>query len=440
MAVYPLKNNTITIIGGGLAGSEAAFQLAEKKFNVVLYEMRPHKLTEAHQTGLMAELLCSNSLKSIDITNSNGLLKKELELMGSLLIKIAYETRIPAGNALSVDRKLFAEKVTNILENHPNITIIREEITEIPNSRPLIIATGPLTSENFARNLINLTKDHLFFYDAISPIVDADTINYEKVFFKSRYDKGDADYLNCPMTREEYEKFYFELINAEKVEFRSFEKAKYYENCIPIEELASRGFKTLIFGPMRPVGLENPITGEKYYAVVQLRKENKEGTAYNIVGFQTKMKIQEQKRVFRLIPGLENVEFLRYGSIHRNTYINAPNILEDNYKIRGEDIYFAGQISGVEGYVESIASGLTVAFDIYHRYLHKSPLKLPEDTALFSLQNYVSHSEPKNFSPSNFHFGMLSSIEGIKDKNLKKQRQAERALIKIEDFLRDLKI
>ncbi len=440
MAASLQKDKTATIIGGGLAGSEAAYQLAQRGIKVVLYEMRPLKLTEAHQTGLLAELLCSNSLKSLDITNSNGLLKKELEIAGSLLIKVAYETRVPSGNALAVDRELFAEKITNILENHPNITIARQEIIDIPHERPLVIATGPLTSDPFAENLKKITKEHLFFYDAISPIVDGDTIDYSKVFFKSRYGKGEDDYLNCPMNKEQYEKFYQELINAEKVELRPFEKAKYYENCMPIEELASRGFKTLLFGTMRPVGLEHPETNEKYYAVIQLRKENIEGTAYNIVGFQTKMKITEQKRVFRLIPGLEQAEFLRYGSIHRNTYINSPKILEGNYKVRGDDIYFAGQISGVEGYVESIASGFTAALDIYLRLTENTSLKLPEDTALFSLQNYVSTADPKHFSPSNFHFGMLSNIEGVKDKKIKKQLQAERAIKKITEFFDNLKV
>jgi methylenetetrahydrofolate--tRNA-(uracil-5-)-methyltransferase len=440
MAVSFLKNSQVTIIGGGLAGSEAAYQLAERGIKVILYEMRPKKLTEAHQTGLLAELLCSNSLKSIDITNANGMLKKELEFAGSLLIRLAYESRVPSGNALSVDRTIFAEKVTNILENHPNIKIIREEIQDIPSDHPLIIATGPLTSPNFAKNLKKLTKDHLFFYDAISPIIEADTIDYSKAFFKSRYGKGEDDYLNCPMNKEEYEKFYNALIKAETVPLRSFEKAKYYENCMPIEELAARGFKTLIFGPMRPVGLEHPITGEKYYAVVQLRKENIEGTAYNIVGFQTKMKVGEQKKVFRLIPGLENAEFLRFGSIHRNTYINSPLILENNYKVKNMQIYFAGQISGVEGYVESIASGFTAAIDIYKRITEDKPLKLPEDTALFSLQHYVSNADPKHFTPSNFHFGMLSNIEEIRDKKLKKQLMAERGTKKIEEFFRDIKI
>lgn len=440
MAAFLQKDKAVTIIGGGLAGSEAAYQLAQRGIKVILYEMRPLKLTEAHQTGLLAELLCSNSLKSLDITNSNGLLKKELEIAGSLLIKIAYETRVPSGNALAVDRQLFAEKVTNILENHPNIKIIRQEIIDIPKERPLVVATGPLTSEPFAENLKKITNEHLFFYDAISPIVDADTIDYSKVFFKSRYGKGEDDYLNCPMNKEQYEIFYHELINAEKVEPRAFEKAKYYENCIPIEELASRGFKTLLFGTMRPVGLEHPVTGEKYYAVIQLRKENKEGTAYNIVGFQTKMKIQEQKRVFRLIPGLQHAEFLRYGSIHRNTYINSPKILTNNYKVKNDDIYFAGQISGVEGYVESIASGFTVALDIYLRLTQNKQLSLPEDTALFSLQNYVTTSDQKHFSPSNFHFGMLSNIEGVKDKKIKKELQAERAIKKITEFFSKLRV
>ncbi|MCX8084007.1 MAG: methylenetetrahydrofolate--tRNA-(uracil(54)-C(5))-methyltransferase (FADH(2)-oxidizing) TrmFO [Calditerrivibrio sp.] len=436
MVPLPQKVDYVTIIGGGLAGSEAAYQLASRGIKVRLYEMRPLKQTEAHQTGLLAELLCSNSLKSMDLENASGLLKKELELMGSLLIKIALETKVPSGNALAVDRELFARKITDILSSHPNIEIIRQEVLHLPEERPLVIATGPLTSDSFSKALQDLTGDQLYFFDAISPIVDADTIDYSKTFFKSRYGKGEDDYLNCPMTKEQYQTFFDALINAEKVEFKEFERIKFYENCIPIEELARRGSKTLLFGPMRPVGLEHPVTKEKYYAVVQLRKENLTGTAYNIVGFQTKMKFPEQKRVFRLIPGLENAEFLRYGSIHKNTYINSPKLLTNNYRLKDENIYFAGQISGVEGYVESIASGLTVALDIFCR-LKGMDMTFPVDTALFSLQEYVKSSDPKNFSPSNFHFGMLSNI-AIKDKKLKKQFQSERAINKIRDLAKKL--
>lgn len=433
------KNNSVIIIGGGLAGSEAAFQLAERGVKVTLFEMRPFTNTEAHNTAFLAELLCSNSLKSIDITNSSGLLKKELELGNSLLIKIAYETRVPSGNTLAVDRNLFSEKITKIIETHPYIKVVREEVSEITdNDLPLIVASGPLTSTKLSEKLVELTGSQLYFFDAISPIIDADSIDYSKCFFKSRYGKGEDDYLNCPMNKEEYEIFYEALLNSERVKFKDFEKMTVYEKCIPIEELADRGIKTLLFGPMRPVGLEHPITGEKYKAVVQLRKENDKGTAYNIVGFQTKMNIESQKKVFRLIPGLENAEFLRFGSVHRNTYINSPTLLEKNYKMKNKNIYFAGQISGVEGYVESIASGFTAALDIFYRYFKNKDFSYPSDTALYSLQNYVSTCQDKKFTPSNFHFGMLSPIDGIRDKKLKKEKMAQRALEKIADFFEKL--
>ncbi|MCA1933529.1 MAG: methylenetetrahydrofolate--tRNA-(uracil(54)-C(5))-methyltransferase (FADH(2)-oxidizing) TrmFO [Calditerrivibrio sp.] len=439
MEQSPPKNSSVTIIGGGLAGSEAAFQLAERGIKVNLFEMRPLTNTEAHSTAFLAELLCSNSLKSMDITNSNGLLKKELELGNSLLIKIAYETKVPSGNALSVDRDLFSQKITEIIETHPYIRVIREEVSEIPDTdSPVIIASGPLTSQKLAKKLEELTGSQLYFFDAISPIIDADSIDYSKCFFKSRYGKGEDDYLNCPMNREEYEIFYEALIKSERVKFKDFEKMAVYEKCIPIEELADRGIKTLLFGPMRPVGLEHPISGEKYKAVIQLRKENIEGTAYNIVGFQTKMTIESQKKVFRLIPGLENAEFLRFGSVHRNTYINSPKLLEKNYKMINKNIYFAGQISGVEGYVESIASGFTASLDIFYRYFEKKDLSYPPDTALYSLQNYVSTCQDKSFNPSNFHFGMLSPIDGIRDKKLKKEKMANRALEKIANFFEKL--
>jgi len=428
------------IIGGGLAGSEAALFLASKGIKVSLYEMRPVKNTEAHETDLLGELVCSNSLKSESLDTANGLLKAELLLLNSTLIDIAHKTRVPSGSALSVDRLNFASRITEMIENNPNIMVIREEISEIDFNIPTIIATGPLTSSKMAEKLKNLFDAKLYFYDAISPIVDAETIDYEKCFFKSRYDKGEADYLNCPMDKDEFYKFYNELINAEKVEFKDFEKGAVFERCMPIEEMARRGEKTLTFGPMRPVGLRHPETGKEYYAVAQLRKENVEGTAYNIVGFQTKMKIGEQKRVFRMIPGLENAEFLRYGSIHRNTYVRSPGKLNHNYRYLESDfLYIAGQLSGVEGYVESIASGLNAAIDLYLNLKGKKELNLPEDTAMRALGNYVSTEKDGEFSPSNFHFGMLSPLEKkIRDKKLKKTLMSQRALDNLLKYVKSL--
>lgn len=430
----------VIVIGGGLAGSEAALFLASKGIKVHLYEMRPVKNTEAHETDLLGELVCSNSLKSESLDTANGLLKAELLLLNSTLIDIAHKTRVPSGSALSVDRLNFASRITEMIENNPNIMVIREEISEVDFDIPTIIATGPLTSSKMAEKLKNLFDAKLYFYDAISPIVDAETIDYEKCFFKSRYDKGEADYLNCPMDKDEFYKFYNELINAEKVEFKDFEKGAVFERCMPIEEMARRGEKTLTFGPMRPVGLRHPETGKEYYAVVQLRKENKEGTAYNIVGFQTKMKIGEQKRVFRMIPGLENAEFLRYGSIHRNTYVRSPGKLNHNYRYLESDfLYIAGQLSGVEGYVESIASGLNAAIDLYLNLKGKKELNLPEDTAMRALGNYVSTEKDGEFSPSNFHFGMLSPLEKkIRDKKLKKTLMSQRALDNLLKYVKSL--
>ncbi|MDK2792106.1 MAG: methylenetetrahydrofolate--tRNA-(uracil-5-)-methyltransferase [Deferribacteres bacterium] len=430
----------VIVIGGGLAGSEAALFLASKGIKVSLYEMRPVKNTEAHETDLLGELVCSNSLKSESLDTANGLLKAELLLLNSTLIDIAHKTRVPSGSALSVDRLNFASRITEMIENNPNIMVIREEISEVDFDIPTIIATGPLTSSKMAEKLKNLFDAKLYFYDAISPIVDAETIDYEKCFFKSRYDKGEADYLNCPMDKDEFYKFYNELINAEKVEFKDFEKGAVFERCMPIEEMARRGEKTLTFGPMRPVGLRHPETGKEYYAVVQLRKENKEGTAYNIVGFQTKMKIGEQKRVFRMIPGLENAEFLRYGSIHRNTYVRSPGKLNHNYRYLESDfLYIAGQLSGVEGYVESIASGLNAAIDLYLNLKGKKELNLPEDTAMRALGNYVSTEKDGEFSPSNFHFGMLAPLEKkIRDKKLKKTLMSQRALDNLLKYVKSL--
>ncbi|UOD35434.1 methylenetetrahydrofolate--tRNA-(uracil(54)-C(5))-methyltransferase (FADH(2)-oxidizing) TrmFO [Deferribacteraceae bacterium V6Fe1] len=436
------QNPDVVIVGGGLAGSEAALFLASKSFRVRLYEMRPHKNTEAHETDLLGELVCSNSLKSESLDTANGLLKAELLRLNSPLINIALNTRVPSGGALSVDRNLFAQSVTEAITNNENIELIREELSEIDFGIPTIIATGPLTSSKMTNFLTKLFGDGLFFYDAISPIIDAESINYDKCFFKSRYDKGEADYLNCPMTKEEFQTFYNELINADKVEFKDFERGAVFERCMPIEEMASRGEKTLTFGPMRPVGLRHPETNEEYYAVVQLRKENNEGTAYNIVGFQTKMKIGEQKRVFRLIPGLENAEFLRFGSIHRNTYVKSPGKLNHNYKYKElPNLYIAGQLSGVEGYVESIASGLTAALDLFLSFSRQQELNFPKTSALRSLGEYVSTESKGDFSPSNFHFGMLPPLDKrVKDKKLKKVLMSNRSLEDLDIYIKSINL
>jgi len=434
------QNPDVVIVGGGLAGSEAALFLASKSLKVRLYEMRPLKKTEAHETDLLGELVCSNSLKSESLDTANGLLKAELLKLNSPLINIALNTRVPSGGALSVDRNLFAQSVTEAVINNKNIELIREELSEIDFNTPTIIATGPLTSSNMVNFLVKLFGDGLFFYDAISPIIDAESINYDKCFFKSRYDKGEADYLNCPMTKEEFQTFYNELINADKVEFKDFEKGAVFERCLPIEEMASRGEKTLTFGPMRPVGLRHPETNEEYYAVVQLRKENNEGTAYNMVGFQTKMKIGEQKRVFRLIPGLEHAEFLRFGSIHRNTYVNSPGKLNHNFKFKDlKNLYIAGQLSGVEGYVESIASGLVAAIDLFLYLSQQSELNFPITTALRSIGEYVSNEPKGDFSPSNFHFGMLPPLEKrVRDKKLKKVLMSNRSLEDLNVYIKSI--
>jgi len=432
-----MRNNvkTITIIGGGLAGTEAAYQLAEHGFNVKLYEMRPDKMTPAHSTGFLGELVCSNSLKSESLSTGSGLLKAELDKLGSIIIKTAQETRVPAGNSLAVDRQALARQLTEIIKQHENIEIINEEIKDIPADRPLIIATGPLTSDSFAQTLMKeLVSEELFFYDAIAPVISADSIDYNHCFFKSRYDKGEADYLNCPLDKETFELFYNELLDAEKVPLKDFEEASVFEACMPIEEMAERGEKTLTFGPLKPVGLDHPDTGHKYYAVLQLRKENKEGTAYNLVGCQTKMKIPEQKRVFGIIPALKDAEFLRYGSIHRNTYINSPLYLSDNYKMKDTDIYFAGQITGVEGYIESIASGLTAAYDLIFRLHLDKQLNFPETTAISALQRYVQEYKNK-YTPSNFHFGLLPRLEEkIKKKKLKKEKLSEMSLKDLQRY------
>jgi len=396
----------VIIIGGGLAGSEAAWQLAERGIPVRLYEMRPRRMTPAHRTDRLGELVCSNSLKSDEPGTAPYLLKEELRRAGSLLIRIAMTCRVPGGTALAVDREVFAERITRAIVAHPRITLIREEVERIPSEGIVIIATGPLTSDALSEEIRRLTgREHLYFYDAISPIVDAETINYDVVFRASRYGKGGDDYLNCPLTREEYERFYEALMQAERVALHDFDRACYFEGCLPIEELARRGRETLLYGPMKPVGLVDPRTGRQPYAVVQLRPENLLADSYNLVGFQTQLKWGEQKRVFRLIPGLERAEFIRYGMVHRNTYINSPACLTETLQLRADPrIFFAGQICGVEGYVECIATGLMVALFVEDLLAGREPVPPPRTTAFGSLLHYVAHSDPKNFQPGNITF------------------------------------
>ena len=375
----------INVIGGGLAGSEAAYQIAKRGIKVRLYEMKPIKFSPAHSSENLAEIVCSNSLKSNLLTNACGLLKEELRRLDSLLIKCADETAVPAGQALAVDRDEFSKLVTKKIEENENIEIIKEEVTTIPDGIT-IIATGPLTSDALSSEIAKLTgEEKLFFYDAAAPIVTKESIDMNNAFTADRYGKGDSDYINCPMTKEEYELFYDELINAEVTNKHEFEKGNLFEGCMPIEEMARRGSQTLTYGPLKPVGFD-----KKYYAVVQLRQDNKEGTLYNLVGFQTNLKFGEQKRVFSMIPALKNAEFVRYGVMHRNTYINAPKLLDNTFNLKGTKIFFAGQISGVEGYVESIASGMVAAINAVQMIEKKEKIVFSEETIIGALSTYIS--------------------------------------------------
>lgn len=412
----------INVIGGGLAGSEAAYQIAKRGIKVRLYEMKPIKFSPAHSSENLAEIVCSNSLKSNLLTNACGLLKEELRRLDSLLIKCADETAVPAGQALAVDRDEFSKLVTKKIEENENIEIIKEEVTTIPDGIT-IIATGPLTSDALSSEIAKLTgEEKLFFYDAAAPIVTKESIDMNNAFTADRYGKGDSDYINCPMTKEEYELFYNELINAEVTNKHEFEKGNLFEGCMPIEEMARRGSQTLTYGPLKPVGFD-----KKYYAVVQLRQDNKEGTLYNLVGFQTNLKFGEQKRVFSMIPALKNAEFVRYGVMHRNTYINAPKLLDNTFNLKGTKIFFAGQISGVEGYVESIASGMVAAINAVQMIEEKEKIVFSEETIIGALSTYIS-TENKNFQPMNANFGILNCDKKIKDKVQKYTYLAERSL------------
>jgi methylenetetrahydrofolate--tRNA-(uracil-5-)-methyltransferase len=423
--------NQITVIGGGLAGSEAAWQIARLGEKVRLYEMRPVQNTPAHRTDRLAEIVCSNSFKSDQPYNASWLLKEELRRLGSILIRIADSVRVPAGAALAVDREQFAAKVTETISGEANIELIREEVGQIPGEGIVIIASGPLTSPALSESIrILCGAEHLYFYDAISPIVDAETIDQSRVYRASRYGKASGDYLNCAMDRDQYGAFYQALISAESVPTHEFEEACYFESCLPIEELARRGVDTLRFGPMRPVGLNDPVTGRPAYAVVQLRQEDLMQSSYNIVGFQNHLKFADQKRIFRMIPGLENAEFLRLGQIHRNTYINAPQTLLPTLATRRDPrIFFAGQLAGTEGYIENVASGLIAGINAVRTARGEEPMVLPEETAIGALCRYVSTPQ-KHFAPMNINFGLLPEIHtsGRTSKMERQRLLCERAL------------
>lgn len=427
----------LTIIGAGLAGSEAAWQAAKRGIQVNLYEMRPLVNTPAHHTDKFAELVCSNSLRAGNIENAVGLLKEEMRQLGSLIIEAADANQVPAGGALAVDRDGFSQYITDKLTNNPLIKIIREEVDQIPEDDAVIIATGPLTSAKMTAAIQKLTgEDYFYFYDAAAPIVTLESIDQTKVFRASRYDKGEADYLNCPMGKEEYDAFWEELVNAERAPLKSFEKEIFFEGCMPVEQMAGRGIQTLLFGPLKPVGLVNPHTGEQPYAVVQLRQDNKEGTLYNIVGFQTHLKWGEQRRVFSMIPGLENAEFARFGVMHRNTFINSPNLLEPTLQMKKyPSIFFAGQITGVEGYVESASNGLVAGINAT-LFLQKEEMVIfPSTTAHGALCNYITTAPAKHFQPMNVTLGLLSPLEKrIKNKKERGAFLAQRALADLEKF------
>lgn len=403
----------ITVIGGGLAGCEAAWQIACRGMKVRLFEMRPGKMTEAHKTGLLAELVCSNSLKSSSLANAAGLLKEELHRLDSLIIKTAHLTRVPAGSALAVERERFSRSITDAIRSHQNIEIVNQEVTSLSGKDITILATGPLTSNEMCHEIQRLTaKNQLYFYDAISPIIESESINYGTAFWASRYGKGDgADYLNCPMDKDEYNQFYEELINGKKVALRDFEKNLFFEGCLPIEEMAERGRDSLLFGPLKPVGLDHARGRQTCHAIVQLRKENIEGTMFNMVGFQTRLILREQERIFRLIPGLEHAEFLRFGSLHRNTYLNSPLLLKNSLQFRDyPNILIAGQLSGVEGYVESTAMGLVAGINAVRLTTGQEPVIPPEETLIGSLIRFISLDNTGSFQPMNSNFGLLPPL------------------------------
>jgi methylenetetrahydrofolate--tRNA-(uracil-5-)-methyltransferase len=434
-----MAEKSITIIGGGLAGCEAAWQAAQRGVSVVLHEMKPQRFSPAHHLSGLAELVCSNSLRGISLDNAVGLLKEELRRCGSLAMAAAEATSVPAGGALAVDRQLFSDYVTEKIEGHPLIRIERAEIDAVPTEGTVIIASGPLTSDALALALAELTGDRLYFYDAIAPIVAADSLDMTKVFAASRYGKGDGDdYLNCPLNEEEYLRFVDELLRGEKVPARDFEKVVHFEGCMPVEELASRGVETLRFGAMKPVGLIDPNTGHEAHAVIQLRAENREKTMYNLVGFQTKLTWPEQRRIFRMIPGLENTEFDRLGSMHRNTFINSPTLLDVTQQLKGNPrLFFAGQITGVEGYVESIASGYLAGIAAACHVLDRPIPVPPPETAFGALMRHITNADVKHFQPMNVNYGLFPELPGKIKKKERRQKLAERALTALDEWIKN---
>ncbi|MCL6634662.1 MAG: FADH(2)-oxidizing methylenetetrahydrofolate--tRNA-(uracil(54)-C(5))-methyltransferase TrmFO [Peptococcaceae bacterium] len=432
-----MNEKEVIVVGAGLAGAEAAWQAAERGVRVRLFEMRPGKLTPAHHSGDFAELVCSNSMRAAALENAVGLLKEEMRRLNSLIMACAAETRVPAGGALAVDRHLFARCVTERLSRHPRVEICREEVSGIPEGEEVILATGPLTTEAMAESIRRFTGEgYLYFYDAVAPIVSAGSVNMNKVFRSSRYGKGEAAYLNCPMSREEYDIFWEALVRAERAPRKEFDSELHFEGCMPVEALAARGRETLLYGPLKPVGLIDPRTGRRPYAVVQLRQENADGTMYNLVGFQTGLRWDEQRRVFRLIPGLEEAEFLRYGVMHRNTYINSPVLLKPTFQSKKRPgLFFAGQITGVEGYVESAAAGLMAGVNAARLLAGKEPLAFPRDTAHGSLAHYITEADPAHFQPMNVTFGLFPPLsEKIRDKKERCRKLAGKALESIELF------
>jgi methylenetetrahydrofolate--tRNA-(uracil-5-)-methyltransferase len=430
---------TVTVVGGGLAGSEAAWALAQRGQDVRLVEMRPLVRTEAHRTDRLAEIVCSNTFKSTELTNAHGLLKAELRLLGSLLLDVADQARVPGGTALAVDRDVFSAEVTRRIAAHPRIAVVREEMVELPS--PAVVATGPLTSEKLAATISGrLGTTALAFYDAIAPIVSGESLDMNRLYRRSRYGKGAGDdYLNAPLTREAYEAFVAALATGEQFEGHEFDKVPYFEGCLPIEEMARRGTDVLRFGPMKPVGLEDPRTGRIPYAAIQLRQEDRAGQMWNLVGFQTRLRIPEQKRIFATIPGLEAAEFLRYGSIHRNSYLNSPASLSAHLSARDDPrLLFAGQLVGVEGYTESLGTGLLAGINLSRMLEGDDPLIPPAETMLGALVRYVTMADPAHFQPMNANFGLLPPLEAlVRDKRVKKERLAERALAAMRGFVRD---
>ncbi|MBK5257741.1 MAG: methylenetetrahydrofolate--tRNA-(uracil(54)-C(5))-methyltransferase (FADH(2)-oxidizing) TrmFO [Vicinamibacteria bacterium] len=428
----------VTVVGGGLAGSEATWQLAKRGVGVDLYEMRPVLKTPVHQTSDFAELVCSNSLRGNDLDQAAGVLKEEMRRLDSIIIRVADEVRVPAGSALAVDRGIFAQRITEEITRLSGVVIHREECRSIPQAPLTIVATGPLTSDSLAQDIARFVGDtHLHFYDAVSPVIEAESIDMNKVFRASRYQKGTDDYLNCPMEEAEYRAFFTALMAAECSEVKDFEKEFFFEGCLPIEVIASRGPETMRFGPMKPVGLLDPSTGRRPFAVVQLRQDNLAASHFSMVGFQTHLKWPEQKRIFRMIPGLENAEFVRFGMIHRNTFINSPKALEATFEARVRPgLFFAGQMSGVEGYVESAASGLLAGIAAAARARGAQPQPFPVETAMGALGRYISGSDPKHYQPTNIVFGLFPDLaEPIRDKRHRRRAISERALLSLADFM-----